>query len=263
MSLTALIYAAVGLSVAMLVAYVVQRNGRSVWIDVIWSAATGLACLVAIFGADNPSLGRTLLLAALVSFWSVRLVVSLSQRAMRSAEDPRYKAMRAEWGASAERNMFLILQVQAIASVGLVLGVAAAASNPAPFPQVLDVVAALVAIVAIVGGALADTQLTRFRLNPENRGKVCEDGLWRYSRHPNYFFEWLWWCTFPLIAFAGFSIGWVTFVSLLPPVMMYLLLNYGSGIPPLERHMVASRGEAYVRLQSRVNAFFPGPRRKG
>lgn len=247
----------------MLVAYIVQRKGRSVWIDVIWSAATGLACLVAILGADGEAIGRSILLGALVAVWSVRLVVSLGQRALRSAEDPRYKALRAEWGAAAERNMFVVLQVQAIASVGLVLGVAAAASNPAPFPQILDGVAAVVAVTALVGGALADAQLTRFRLNPDNRGKVCESGLWRFTRHPNYFFEWLWWCTLPIVAFAGFAMDWFTFVSLLPPVMMYFLLNYGSGIPPLERHMVASRGEAYVRVQKRVNAFFPGPRRKG
>ncbi|MEM8552099.1 MAG: DUF1295 domain-containing protein [Pseudomonadota bacterium] len=261
--LIAIIFAAALLFVAMLVAYVVQRNGRSVWIDVIWSGATGLACLIAIVGAAGDALGRTLLLSALVSFWSLRLVISLTQRALRSSEDPRYKALREEWGASVEPKMFMALQAQAIASTGLAIGVAAAASNPAPFPQLLDGVAALVAIGAVLGGAIADNQLTRFRLDPANRGKVCEEGLWGYTRHPNYFFEWLWWCTIPIIAFAGFAVSWLTFLALLPPVMMYVLLNYGSGIPPLEKHMLASRGEAYERVQQRVNAFFPGPRRKG
>ena len=263
MPTTALIFAAVFMCVAMFIGYVVQRSGRSVWIDVIWSASTGIACLVGIIGAHAESLGRTLLLGGLVSFWSVRLVISLTQRALRFPEDPRYKALREEWGDAVERKMFLALQAQAIASFGLVLGVTAAAANPAPFPHSLDVLGALVAVAAVIGGAVADTQLTNFRLDPDNKGQVCEVGLWRYTRHPNYFFEWVWWCSFPIIALAGFAIDWFTLFALLPPVMMYVLLNYGSGIPPLEKHMVASRGEAYVQLQSRVNAFFPGPRREG
>jgi steroid 5-alpha reductase family enzyme len=88
---------------------------------------------------------------------------------------------------------------------------------------------------------------------------VMEIGLWRYSRHPNYFFEWLGWCAWPLLAIT-MAFGW-SWLSLLAPLLMYWLLVHVSGIPPLERHMLASRGDKFRALQARVNAFFPGPRK--
>lgn len=263
MSLVVLIGVAIGLSLAMVATYFAQRGGRSGWIDVIWSLATGVASVVVIASVQEGSSGRQWLLTALVAFWSLRLTRSLTVRTLKSPEDPRYKAMREEWGGAAERNTFFVLQVQAIAAFALVLGVGAAATNTAPFPSALDWIAGLIALTALVGEAISDAQLARFRADPANKGKVCEAGLWGYSRHPNYFFEWLWWCTIPCIAFAGFSVGALAVLSFLPPAMMYLLLNYGSGIPPLERHMIASRGDAYREVQNRVNAFFPGPRRAG
>ncbi|MBB4449781.1 DUF1295 domain-containing protein, partial [Aliirhizobium cellulosilyticum] len=86
--------------------------------------------------------------------------------------------------------------------------------------------------------------------------EVCETGLWRYSRHPNYFFEWMFWCCWFLLAASP------SWLSLLAPLLMYWLLVHVSGIPPLEDHMLRSRGEKFRALQRRVNAFFPGPRRQ-
>ena len=110
--------------------------------------------------------------------------------------------------------------------------------------------------VGIGGESVADAQLSRFRGNPGNRGQVCQDGLWRWSRHPNYFFEWLHWFCYPLLAIGG-DWGWV---ALIGPAFMYWLLAHVSGVPPLEAQMLKSRGEAYAAYQQRVRAFFPFPK---
>jgi steroid 5-alpha reductase family enzyme len=140
----------------------------------------------------------------------------------------------------------------------LVLAVYLAASNDRIFPRTIDLLATMVALVALAGEALSDAQLSKFRKTPEAKTGICETGLWRYSRHPNYFFEWLFWCSLPLLALQAHGLSWA---SLAAPVMMYWLLVHVSGIPPLEEHMLKSRGEKFRALQRRVNAFFPGPRK--
>ena len=101
--------------------------------------------------------------------------------------------------------------------------------------------------------------LQQFGADPANNGKVCDVGLWRLSRHPNYFFEWLGWLAYPMIAIdlgGAYPGGWL---AILAPMLMYYLLVHVSGIPPLEEHMLKSRGEAFRDYQRRVNAFWPIP----
>ena len=121
---------------------------------------------------------------------------------------------------------------------------------------------AAIFIVALVGETVADRQLRRFAADPRSKGRVCDLGLWSVSRHPNYFFEWLGWIAYPLIAIGlppGNTLGMIAFVG---PIFMYWLLVYVSGVPPLEAHMERSRGEAFRAYQRRVNVFFPGPARR-
>lgn len=109
--------------------------------------------------------------------------------------------------------------------------------------------------------ALADRQLRRFKLYPSNAGLVCDAGLWRWSRHPNYFFEWLGWWAYPIIALSpGYAWGWA---SLAAPAIMYWILVHVTGIPPLEEQMLQSRGDRYREYQARTNAFFPWPPNDG
>ena len=105
--------------------------------------------------------------------------------------------------------------------------------------------------------ALSDAQLKRFREDPANAGRVCDVGLWRWSRHPNYFFEWFGWLAYPVIALStGYAWGWA---SLLAPLFMYWILVYVTGIPPLEAQMLRSRGDRYRDYQLRTSQFFPLP----
>ena len=141
----------------------------------------------------------------------------------------------------------------------LALSIVVAAHNPNPNLRIQDLIGLATLLAAIVGEAIADWQLRVFKSDPANRKAVCDVGLWRWSRHPNYFFEWLSWLAYPIIAIdlAGHNLfGWL---ALAAPVCMYWVLVHVSGIPPLEDHMLCSRGEAFRAYQKRTRPFFPLP----
>lgn len=258
MSGIAIIAVTGGLSLAMMAAWLVQRRTRNAgWVDVVWTFALGAAgviyALLPAAGTSGPS-PRQWLVAALVLAWSLRLGVHLAGRTWHGPEDRRYAQFRQDWGAGYEPRMFGLLQVQAAAAAILALSMLLAARNPAPLGM-KDLGALAVLAVAVCGAGLADAQLERFRRAPENRGLVCSRGLWRWSRHPNYFFEWLGWFAYPALAIDGqYPLGWL---ALSGPAFMYVLLVYVSGIPPLERQMLKTRGPAYREYQARTSAFFP------
>ena len=162
-------------------------------------------------------------------------------------------------GDAAPRKMFVFLQQQALGSLPLVLAIFLAAHVPIATLCAQDFLGATILAVSIVGEAIADAQLKRFRSRPASRGKVCDEGLWRWSRHPNYFFQWLGWLAYPVIAIApGHPFG---FAALLAPLFMFCILNYVTGVPPLEAQMARSRGEAWRAYVARTSRFFPLPPR--
>jgi steroid 5-alpha reductase family enzyme len=201
------------------------------------------------------------LVAGLIGAWALRLGLHIRARVLTSPEDARYAQFRTEWAPRYQTMMFGFLQIQALAGALLLISVIAAAANPAPTLRPQDLAGAAVLAIAIFGEGLADNQLKAFAHDPANAGKVCDVGLWSWSRHPNYFFEWFGWVAYPLIAvdFSGhYAWGWL---ALIAPVAMYGLLRYGSGVPPLEAHMLRSRGELFRAYQARVSVFFPLPPR--
>jgi len=131
------------------------------------------------------------------------------------------------------------------------------AANSSPTISPWEIAGALLWLIAIGGESLADSQLSAFRNRPENQGKVCDRGLWKYSRHPNYFFEWMIWVAFAVVA-LGSTGGWLGTLS---PIIMYYLLTQVTGIPPAETQSLKSRGDAYRAYQARTSAFFPLPPR--
>ena len=250
------VFAALLLSVVMTGAWVLQRmTGNSGWVDAVWSFGLGLAGLVLALVPNGPTT-RQIVVAALIAVWSVRLGSHIAQRSAQGPEDARYAALRDEWGARFQFRLFMFLQVQALAAALLGLSMMLAAHNPAPFPRALDVAGIVVLIIAVAGEGIADEQLRRFKKNPANRGRVCDAGLWSWSRHPNYFFEWFGWVAYPLLAIdtsGGWYWGWL---ALSGPAFMYWLLVHVSGIPLLEQQMLKSRGDAFRAYQTRVSAFF-------
>jgi steroid 5-alpha reductase family enzyme len=261
----AVITIAAALSVIMTGAWLAWRGTRnSGWVDATWTFGLGA---VGCIGALGPSLlsgswtVRQVLVAALIVFWSLRLGLHIAHRTAHITDDPRYAKLLRGWGSDAPQQMYWLVQKQALVSIPLALSVILAAWNPAPGLRVQDFIAVLVLIVAIVGEGVADAQLRRFRADPANRNRVCDAGLWGWSRHPNYFFEWFGWLAYPLFAIdltGAYPWGWIAIAG---PLCMYWLLVHVSGIPPLEEHMLERRPEAFRAYQARTNAFFPAPPR--
>jgi steroid 5-alpha reductase family enzyme len=253
---------AVALSIAMAGAWSIARKpGRSGWTDVIWSYAIGLAGVAAALAPiDGRPSKRQWLVAILVAGWSLRLGTHIALRTKSGHDDPRYLELRREWRGRFDGRLFGFLQIQAIAAWLLSVSILVAARNPAPPLCWSDWVGAVLLLSAVIGEAVADAQLTSFRRNPANRRRVCDTGLWSLSRHPNYFFEWLGWVAYAVIAIGpGGRFGW-GWLALSGPIFMYGLLVHISGVPPLEAHMLRSHGNAFRSTQRRIRAFWPIPK---
>lgn len=222
------------------------RNATSV--DVAWSALMGaLGAAYGVFSGGDP--GRRLLVGGLALIWAGRLAWHLfTDRVVGQPEDARYRTMRERWGPHAATFFFLYYQVQAlVATLFSVPLLAAMRGGP------LDgwaVAGAAVWLLAVSGETIADRQLAAFRADPANRSKTYRAGLWRTSRHPNYFFEWLHWFTYSLIAHGA----WLTWLG---PGLMLLFLFRLSGIPLAEEQALRSRGEEYRAYQRETSIFIP------
>jgi steroid 5-alpha reductase family enzyme len=244
---------AIGLSAIMTLAWIVQRLTDNA------GAAATLLALTPIADAPIPGFQQALV-AILPLIWSLRLGVHLFRRVWNGAdEDVRYADFRAEWGAHFQARMWRFLQIQALAGFVLALVAFAAARNHAPGRILYDIAGVALFAAAFAGETLADRQLRQFKSDPANRGGICRIGLWAWSRHPNFFFEWLGWCAYPFLAFdpSFHSFWWL--LALAGPAQMYWLLVHVSGIPPIERLMLKSRGEAFRAYQATTSAFLPLP----
>jgi steroid 5-alpha reductase family enzyme len=252
------------LSAIMAAAWQVQRmTGHTGWIDVCWTFGTGIVAALgslAPLGAGQAPDIRQIIVALLILLWSLRLGLHIVLRTREVGDDPRYRDLIRQWGTHADLRMFLQLQSQAAVGLVLAVSVALAAHHPRSNFGLQDLLGSVLLTGALAGEAVADWQLRRFKSDPANRGRICEAGLWSLSRHPNYFFEWLCWLAYPVIAIdlsGTHPLGWI---SLLAPACMYWVLVHVSGIPPLEAHMLRSRGEQFRALQARTRAFFPFPK---
>jgi steroid 5-alpha reductase family enzyme len=223
-------------------------------VDVVWSFAfTPVVLAYAMLGTGF--MWRRILVATLVTAWSLRLTMHLFRRvrAHHPEEDSRYAALRESWGPAAERRMFGFFQLQGVLVAVLSLPFLLACWNPAPHVHPLEITGAVLWFVALAGEAAADAQLAQFKADPAHRGAVCRAGWWRYSRHPNYFFEWLVWVAFCLVALPA-PWGWTTALS--PLLMLHFLVNV-TGVKYSEEQSLKRRGDAYREYQRTTSAFIP------
>jgi steroid 5-alpha reductase family enzyme len=255
----ALLAAALLLGLVMAAVWLVAVRLRNAGIvDVAWSA--NFALLAAFCAALGPGfLPRRLLIGAMTFAWSLRLAVHLYRRVMGAhpVEDGRYRQLRERWAPHASRRFFWFFQLQAGLNLLLAGPLLVACANPAPAVHPLEWAGLVLWAVALAGESAADRQLAAFRHEPSNRGRTCRGGLWRYSRHPNYFFEWLVWAAYFLFALASPG-GWATVYC--PALMLYFLFRV-TGIPATEEQAIRSRGEDYREYQRTTSAFFPWPPR--
>ena len=250
-----------GVSAGALLAYVlalwlVSLRLRDVSIvDPAWGVGFVLVAWLA-FALGHGCRGRRLLLAVLVSAWGLRLGAYLLARKLRERrEDPRYSRMRAHHG---ERFALVSLGTVFLLQGALIWVVALPIAAAAPQPDRLDVLDALGAAIWAVGlvfEAVGDHQLARFKADPANAGKVMDRGLWRYTRHPNYFGDFLVWWGVYLIALSTGGAWW----TVIGPLVMSTLLIRVSGKRLLEHHMRARPG--YAEYVARTSGFFPRPPR--
>ncbi|MDB5392563.1 MAG: hypothetical protein JWM91_69 [Rhodospirillales bacterium] len=254
------------LLIVMTVAWAFQKRvGNAGWVDAFWTFGLGLAGLGIALTPIPGTAGltdRQILIAVMVAIWSLRLGLHLAVRVAHHAEDVRYASFRKDWGADFQRRIFWFLQIQAMAATLLSIAILLAVRNPAPEIRIMDWAAALILAIAIAGEGVADAQLARFKSVPANKGKVCDAGLWGWSRHPNYFFEWLVWVAFAVMAIDLTGAYPWCWLAISAPAFMYWLLVYVSGIPPVETLMLKSRGSAFVAYQATTSAFFPLPPRR-
>ena len=221
-------------------------------VDSLWSLFFLAAALVYLLLTPEPGLRATIVMI-LVALWSVRLAVYLTLRNWGQPEDRRYQAIRRNnspgflW-----KSLFIVFGLQAVLAWIISLPLHAAILSPAPI-GVLDAIGVALVLFGTIFETLADRQLARFRADPANQGQVMDLGLWRYSRHPNYFGEACVWWGFWLLAAGGGA--WWTLIS---PLLMTLLLLKVSGVTLLEKD-IAERRPGYRDYVRRTSAFFPLP----
>lgn len=244
---------ALALSVACVLGWLWQvRTANAGHADVIWSFGVGATSIFYCVVADGDVWVR-IVCALLLGFWSWRLGSHIHRRVSGSEEDGRYQAMRDKLGNRINLFHFGFFQAQGLLAWLFALPAWVIANGASAATVVWVVVGAVIAVLALTGEAVADRQLEKFRSDPAHRGHSCRDGLWRYSRHPNYFFEWLHWFAYPVMAIGVPYGGWLWWA----PVMMFLFLWFVTGIPYTERQALKSRGDDYRRYQQETSVFFP------
>lgn len=246
--LIALGIAATYFAVAWAVCVKIKNYG---FLDVAWSY--GIAVLAPIYALIGPGYApRSGIATAIGVAWSLRLGTFILIRVLKHhpAEDVRYETLRARWPGP---GMFLaFFELQALVVVILSLPFLFAAFNPSPL-RLVEYAGLTLSFLSLCGETLADWQMKQFKSKPANRGQVCQSGLWRFSRHPNYFFEALIWVGFALFA-LGSPHGWIALIC--PLMMLYFLLKV-TGIPLTEEYAIKSKGEAYREYQRTTNVFIP------
>jgi steroid 5-alpha reductase family enzyme len=228
-------------------------------VDVGWTGLVGGLAVFDAVASDDGMIGRRIAIALMMGIWSARLTVFLLvDRVFGKTEDGRYVELRRARGDRATVWFFWFFQAQAVAAVFFSLPALLSTVNPSPEWRPLEFAAMALWVVAFAGEITADAQLLAFKRNPDNKGKTCEVGWWRYSRHPNYFFEFLIWVAYALFA-TGSQWGWVAWLC--PATLLYLLFKV-TGIPATEAQALRTRGDAYRRYQQTTSAFVPWFRRR-
>jgi steroid 5-alpha reductase family enzyme len=227
-------------------------------VDVYWGPGFAAIATVAfvVSGGDHPRRWLVLVLAAI---WGLRLGAYLLWRNVGKGEDYRYQAMRRHHGDRfAWVSAFTVFGLQGV--LQWIVALPLQLTQAAPGAEVLgwlDAAGVTLFGVGMFFEGVGDAQLARFKADPENRGRVMDRGLWRYTRHPNYFGDFCVWWGIGVISLAG-PYGWVSLVG--PALMSFLLLRV-SGVAMLER-TIGERRPGYAEYARRTNAFFPGPPRR-
>jgi steroid 5-alpha reductase family enzyme len=245
-------------AIAMLIGWLIQLRTRNAGIvDVIWAAGMGTSALFYAWVGSGGLVSR-LAVAVLGSIWGFRLSLHVLARVLSEPEDGRYRYLRTYWNDH-QGKFFVFFQAQALLTALFSLPFYAVAENPRNSLSIWCVLGLVTWLAGVIGESISDAQLAAFRKNPQNAGKTCRVGLWRYSRHPNYFFEWLHWFAYVFLAIGAPFPAWL--LSLLGPTLMLASLVWITGIPFSEAQALRSRGEDYRQYQRTTSMLIPWPPR--
>jgi len=251
------LYLITGLILSLLVMTAVWavslKIGKASIVDPVWA---GLIALLAVYYATMlPGSGlRHFVVTAMAVFWGLRLsFFLLFNRVIGKGEDPRYQELLNKWGDQRKRKMLEFFLIQGVVASVFSIPFLTVALNPKGGLSGIEIFGVLLWLIAFAGESAADLQLEAFKKDPGSKGKSCRAGLWGYSRHPNYFFEFLIWCSFFLFALG--SAGGL-FSVICPALIFYFLFNV-TGIPKAEEQALRSRGDDYRDYQKKVSKFFP------
>jgi len=245
-----------GLFFAMWVLHLFLKNAAVV--DVGWGLGFILLCVQYIIHGAGFNL-RSTICFVMIFLWGMRIVLYLLKRfSAEKEEDKRYKKIRKEFGGAAWFKFLFIFEFQAALEMIIGIPLLIVSLNPAPGLSAVEISGIIIFAAALLGETLSDEQLHSFKQDPVNKGKVCDIGLWQYSRHPNYFFELMIWVGIFVFS-LGSPMGWAGIVS---PLVMFYLLMYVSGVPLAEEQSLLSRGDAYRKYQKTTSIFFPMPKKR-
>lgn len=225
-------------------------------VDIFW-AFNFLVIAVLIWFLAEGNDTRKIMVCGLAALWSLRLGIYLLIRvgSHLHEEEGRYKALRTGWS---DTIFFFFFQGQAFSNVMLAIPFFLIALNAVPEIHLMEYIGAGMWLISIIGEGIADYQLARFKKKPANKGKVCQDGLWNYSRHPNYFFQLMIWISVFIMALPS-PYGWI---SVICPLSIGYLIFKVTGIPMTEEQAVRSRGDLYHEYQRTTSAFVPWFKKK-
>jgi len=226
-------------------------------VDVFW-AFNFLVIAFIIWCSANGFTERKNIVCSLVLLWSLRLGIYLSFRVLGhlDEEEGRYRQLRAEWSAP---KFFIFFQMQALSNVFLCVPFFVIALNKSEPLSIVEYIGATLWFICICGEGLADWQLQQFKKDKSTKGKVCEKGLWNYSRHPNYFFQFFIWISVLIFALPS-PYGWLAVIC---PISIGYLIFKVTGIPMTEEQSIRSKGELYKEYQRTTSAFVPWFKNKG
>jgi steroid 5-alpha reductase family enzyme len=245
-----------GMMFALWLIHLLIRNAAIV--DAGWAAS--LALLAIFYAIKGPGYTtRKWVIALMAGFWGLRLAFYLLfSRVIGKPEEGRYIQLRREWKTHLPLRFLFFFEFQALLDVVLSLPFLLASLNTRASLGKFEKIGAAIWLISICGEAIADYQLDRFRKQPGNKGKTCRAGLWSYSRHPNYFFEWMIWVGYAIFA-LGSPWGWLGLLS--PALVLYFLLG-AAGIAATEAQALRTRGVEYRAYQRTTSTFIPWFRKK-
>lgn len=247
-------YVWIAASIAMFCGWLIQRHTRNAGIvDAIWAAGMGTSALF-YASVSSGGLVSRLAVAMLGGLWGFRLCLHILSRVLSEPEDGRYRYLRGYWNDSQAR-FFGFFMAQGLLTALFSLPFYAVAENPRETFSIWCACGLATWLVSLIGESVADAQLSTFRKNPQNHGITCRVGLWRYSRHPNYFFEWLHWFAYVFLAIGTPFPAWL--LSLVGPVLMLTSLVWVSGIPFTEAQALRTRGDDYREYQRTTSMLIP------